>query len=149
LCAKQLTAGKSHTCGLDKETKLLRCWGRDNFGQGSVPVLLDEFKKTHRFQFSQISAGDHHTCGVIARAVTIQTTSCGTDCEDEILVMPYVEAEAAKLASVYVNNTFDWRGRVVCWGWNDYDQTTPFQLACNNYLKKPVQVLEVREKRIQ
>eukprot|EP01135_Chromosphaera_perkinsii_P009421 Nk52_evm1s1741 gene=Nk52_evmTU1s1741 len=42
IVATSVAAGKSHTCAILSDSKLLRCWGNDDNGQTNVPSSLGE-----------------------------------------------------------------------------------------------------------
>jgi len=66
-----LTAGGSHTCGLD-EVGVASCWGANDGGQLGDGSQSDEARPTRvrtELRFSVLSAGANHTCGLAGRGV--------------------------------------------------------------------------------
>lgn len=62
----QLSAGGTHTCGLDAQGNAF-CWGNNEYGQlglASPRVVYEPVSVQGGHRFRDISAGEHHTCGV-------------------------------------------------------------------------------------
>lgn len=63
----RISANGSHTCGVEAQTGLAYCWGKEGligdgtFSQRSVPTLVASGAR--QIRFSDISAGAAHTCG--------------------------------------------------------------------------------------
>ena len=43
LWRQAVAAGSHHTCGIAKGTNQMHCWGRDNYGQATVPAGVQEW----------------------------------------------------------------------------------------------------------
>lgn len=60
----KVSAGNNYTCGIERTTQKLYCWGKNNYGQlghatSSVPVEV-----TGGGKWSAVVAGDTHTCAI-------------------------------------------------------------------------------------
>ncbi len=64
----QISAGESHTCGIDKDFRAY-CWGRNSHGQGGNGYGITDATGTPtalvtNLRFRQVTAGTIHTCGI-------------------------------------------------------------------------------------
>ena len=50
-----ISAGGVHTCGIEKDTELAKCWGVNSENRATPPADV---------KFVAISAGYAHTCGI-------------------------------------------------------------------------------------
>jgi alpha-tubulin suppressor-like RCC1 family protein len=80
----QISAGEKHNCGIIKETEEAKCWGNDQEkqvtglgGWQGKPLLPSKFKFKGT-KFSQISAGKHHTCGIIKETEEVECQRRGS-----------------------------------------------------------------------
>jgi alpha-tubulin suppressor-like RCC1 family protein len=74
--AQRLAAGGTHTCALISNLNVLKCWGRNNWGQlgnggttdSSVPVPVDLSLRLLSIQLSAntVVAGDDHSCALMS-----------------------------------------------------------------------------------
>ncbi len=115
----QVSAGGGHTCAItecDEFPCLLSanvmCWGRDSQGQTNVPGVMP--------RFSQISAGQYHTCGV----KTDETVVCWGDDGRGQATPP---GGSFKQVSAGSEHTCGVRtdGSVACWGYDMGGQGNP------------------------
>ena len=51
-----ISAGASHTCGVERDTNLANCWGLNLYGQTTLPDSTTKYLL--------ISTGDWHSCGI-------------------------------------------------------------------------------------
>ncbi|XP_020584631.1 serine/threonine-protein kinase-like protein CR4 [Phalaenopsis equestris] len=70
-----LTAGDSFVCGLLLDSSQPYCWGNNFYVQMGVPQPMEEGAA-----YSEISAGDHHLCGVRKQHRRFQSSSSLIDC---------------------------------------------------------------------
>lgn len=70
-----LTAGDSFVCGLLLDSSQPYCWGSNFYVEMGVPQPMEEGAA-----YSQISAGDHHLCGIRKPRRELQTTGSVIDC---------------------------------------------------------------------
>jgi len=63
----QISAGASHTCGVESGTSAAHCWGDDSYGQISGASGV----------FEQVSAGWNHSCGRRTN-MTVSCWGCGS-----------------------------------------------------------------------
>jgi hypothetical protein len=104
-----VAAGDAHTCALDDNG--LQCWGRENYGQSTVPAGLADPVA--------VAAGYYHTC-----ALDDNGLQCwGDNNYGQSTVPAGLEDPVAVAAGYYHTCAIDDNG-VQCWGWNDYGQST-------------------------
>ena len=115
----QVSAGWDHTCAITECTEFpcllsanVMCWGRNTDGQTTVPGVM--------LQFSQISAGRYHTCGVKAD----ETVVCwGKDSSGQATPPGglFKQVSAGEIHTCGVRTD----GSVACWGDNVSGQADP------------------------
>lgn len=70
-----LTAGDSFVCGLLLDSNQPYCWGNNFYVQMGVPQPMEEGAA-----YSEISAGDHHLCGLRTQHRRLRTSISLIDC---------------------------------------------------------------------
>jgi alpha-tubulin suppressor-like RCC1 family protein len=108
----QITAGDSHSCGLqnDPNAGVPHCWGDNTYG-----IVTD----VPQVAFQKLAAGGFHTCGLLLDG----TAMCwGQNADGQCNVVPgevYIDIAAGKQHSCAVRQDHT----LYCWGENECDQT--------------------------
>jgi hypothetical protein len=108
-----ITAGVAHTCVL-LDSGTVRCWGDSTYGATTPPT-------GNNSSFVSIDAGGYHTCGILDMSFGIKCwgrddqAQSGSDLNH---AFDYVAAGDLHTCGVTNGN------RVICWGNDDYHQTT-------------------------
>jgi alpha-tubulin suppressor-like RCC1 family protein len=154
-----VTAGGAHTCGLTASGTAY-CWGRDESGQlgvpapltlclpeeGGFPCGLVPFLVDGGISFSQLTAGESHTCGLTSdgSAWCWGNNAHGQLGDDSFASRhaPVAVATSLKFVSIEAGIAHTCgltsAGAAWCWGWNDSGQlgdgtterrSTPVQVA--------------------
>ncbi len=130
-----LSAGGSHTCGIEQGTQKLYCWGRNNAGQLGIanmfanvntPTEVDNMRT-----YIAVSAGPDHTCAITTTGQTycwggnsdgqLGVDTGGADSVTHQLVpgnLDLVSVDAASLHTCGLTGT----GAMYCWGANNNGQ---------------------------
>ena len=102
-----ISAGGDHSCGIKSDGTLL-CWGKDNYGQTTVPAGT----------YTQVSAGGYHTCGLQSDG-TLVCWGMNLSGQTTVPAGTYTQVSAGN------NHTCGLKDddTLLCWGGNDYGQT--------------------------
>ena len=107
----QIAVGGTHSCVL-QENQEVRCWGNNDSGQTQVPNDLGNV--------TSISAGFYHTCA----ANDVGDVNCwGANSFSQLDVPADIVVIGQVYSGVY-NNCADTLDGIVCWGRNDYGQSS-------------------------
>lgn len=106
----QISSGGYHTCAL-KTDATLECWGRNDFGQATVPAGLTSI--------AQVSSGGDHTCAL----TTDGTVACwGYDAYGQTDVPGGLASVVQVSTGFYHSCALKTDGTVICWGYNGHGE---------------------------
>ncbi len=145
---KAITAGKDHTCALEKHTSYVYCWGGNGNSYADVPSPINlsvgyfhacmvlasgelkcwgnnnngESTPPAGVKFTQVSTGVAHTCGI--RADNQKVQCWGQNGHDRATppinsVFTAISTKYRHTCGTLVDQTIE------CWGDNNYGQSTP------------------------
>jgi alpha-tubulin suppressor-like RCC1 family protein len=132
---EQVTTGQLHTCALSDFGRI-RCWGNDAYGQTSGIGAHPSYPTSSwaeedepgvwlfpYFDWSDVSAGDWHTCAINDQLGANNATCWGFGGAGRTTPPPgtfeTVSAGGAHTCGILTGGT------VACWGSNQYGQATP------------------------
>ena len=112
----QVGAGADHTCGLRSDGSIV-CWGYNNDGQITVPVL------PAGVSYIQVSSGGQNNCALRSDG-SIVCWGLNADGQNTVPALPaglsYTQVRVAGMEVCALRSD----GSLVCWGNNTYGQTT-------------------------
>ncbi len=145
---KAITAGKEHTCALEKHTSYVYCWGGNgnSYADFPIPITLDVnvyhacmvlangepkcwgddyFDKATPpagVKFTQVSTGQHHTCGIRLDNHKAQCWGYGLDgisTPPSNSLFTAISTLGLHTCGILIDGT------AKCWGNNNNGQSTP------------------------
>ncbi len=145
-----ISSGDSHTCGIEKGTGRVLCWGRNNYGQLGTGSRKNHHKASYTKDLKEVSfvsAGGRHTC-VVGKGGDVWCWGKNTmgqlgdgTIEDRQVPVQVLGIQDAVSVHAGAEHTCALRsgGEVMCWGWNKYGQLGDG--SENRMSKKPVDVI--------
>lgn len=109
-----LTAGNGFVCGLQMYANQPYCWGSSNFVQMGVPQPI-----VSGSEYLEISAGDHHLCGLREPLMGSQRNTSLVDCWGYNMTRNYVfdgQIQSISAGSEFNCGLFSQNRSVFCWG---------------------------------
>ncbi|KAI5664067.1 hypothetical protein M9H77_23390 [Catharanthus roseus] len=109
-----LTAGNGFVCGLLKDSYQPYCWGSSNFVQMGVPQPI-----VYGSEYLEISAGDHHLCGLRKPLTGRRRNISLVDCWGYNMTRNYVfdgQIQSISAGSEFNCGLFAQNRTVFCWG---------------------------------
>ncbi|CDP10055.1 unnamed protein product [Coffea canephora] len=109
-----LTAGNGFVCGLLSDSNQPYCWGSSNFVQMGVPQPIVKGS-----EYLEISAGDHHLCGLRKPLMGNQRNTSLVDCWGYNMTRNYVfdgQIQSISAGSEFNCGLFSQNRSVFCWG---------------------------------
>lgn len=109
-----LTAGNGFVCGLLKVSNQPYCWGSSNFVQMGVPQPI-----VNGSEYLEISAGDHHLCGLRKPLMGRRRNTSLVDCWGYNMTRNYEfegQIQSISAGSEFNCGLFAQNRTVFCWG---------------------------------
>lgn len=109
-----LTAGNGFVCGLLKDSNQPYCWGSSNFVQMGVPQPI-----ANGSEYLEISAGDHHLCGLRKPLMGRRRNTSLVDCWGYNMTRNYEfngQIQSISAGSEFSCGLFAQNRTVFCWG---------------------------------
>ncbi|KAL6515152.1 Serine/threonine-protein kinase-like protein acr4 [Orobanche hederae] len=109
-----LTAGNGFVCGLVMQVNQPYCWGNSNFVQMGVPQPIAQGA-----EYSELSAGDHHLCGLRKPLMGFRRNISLVDCWGYNMTRSYVfdgQIQSLSSGSEFNCGLFSQNRSAFCWG---------------------------------
>jgi len=129
--ATDITARSQHSCAIQASTGNVVCWGSDQYGQATPPDAVNGVSGTA----TAVVAGYRHSCGI--QAGTGNVVCWGSDIAPGDVTyagqatppdtVNGISGTATAVAAGGFNSCAiqAGTGAAVCWGWDDWGQSTP------------------------
>lgn len=134
--ATDVAAGALHSCALLKDSKTIRCWGANAWGEAGVALHEDQLVPAPEIRvptsgdFTKVTAGIAHTCGLSSAGrvycwgsnLANQLRAGATTQSDAPLLVPALPAGVEAVEAGGSTTCAVAGGLVYCWGLDDHGQ---------------------------